>query len=77
MNRLRKGELAVASALLFDYINVTVGFRYLASQVAMTCKSVRRMFGTRAKPTVEGLFLVIKALERYERQRKLKARMRR
>ena len=45
VNELLAGDLAVGKALLRDYINATLGFERLGTEVDRSPKSLRRMLG--------------------------------
>ncbi len=74
MMHLRNGNLATAAAILFDYINVTISFKHLARKFKMPSRRLRHMLGPRGRPTLEGLFVVIKTLEAYEGLRERQAK---
>lgn len=66
VNALLSDEIAVAKALLKDYINATISFEPLAKRVHKNSKSLQRMFSSSGNPTAESLFSVIGALQKEE-----------
>lgn len=60
---LLNDEIDLAKSLLRDYINATIQFSTLASQLHKDTKSLQRMFGASGNPTARNLFAVIHALQ--------------
>jgi hypothetical protein len=60
---LLNDEIDLAKSLLRDYINATIQFATLASQLHKDTKSLQRMFGASGNPTARNLFAVIHALQ--------------
>jgi DNA-binding phage protein len=66
VNELLAGDMAAGKALLRDYINATLGFERLGSEVGRSSKSLQRMLGPSGNPTAENLLAILKALQAYE-----------
>jgi DNA-binding phage protein len=66
VNELLSGELGAGKALLRDYINATLGFEQLGTDVGRPAKSVQRMLGPSGNPTAENLLAILKALQDHE-----------
>lgn len=66
INELLSGDLAAGKSLLRDYINATIGFEQLSSDIERPAKSLQRMLGPSGNPTAENLFAMLKALQEYE-----------
>jgi len=58
-----RGELEVATILLLDYINATVGFETVGDAVEKSPKSLMRMFSQDGNPNAKNLFCVIQYLQ--------------
>ncbi|MES2605909.1 MAG: transcriptional regulator [Pseudomonadota bacterium] len=63
---LLEGEVAVGRSMLRDYINATIGFEELASEIGIPAKSLHRMFGANGNPSITNLISVITALRQAE-----------
>lgn len=63
---LLDGDVAAGKQLLRDYINATVGFEALGSQVKTSPKSLHRMFGPKGNPRADNLFRILAVLQRAE-----------
>lgn len=66
INELLAGNLTAGKALLRDYINATLGFERLGSEVGRPPKSLQRMLGPSGNPTAENLIAILKALQAHE-----------
>lgn len=66
LEAMLSGEIAVAKAILRDYINATVGFSGLAEATHIPSKSLMRMFGPTGNPRAENLFEVVSFLQHRE-----------
>lgn len=60
---LLDGDLATGKALLRDYINATIGFEVLATEIGKDSKSIHRMLGPKGNPTAENIFTIVKTLQ--------------
>ena len=60
------GDIALAKAILRDYVNATVGFAKLAEATHIPPKSLMRMLGPRGNPRAENLFEVVGVLQQRE-----------
>jgi DNA-binding phage protein len=60
---LLSGDVDTGKSLLRDYINATVGFDELASEIGTPSKSLMRMFGIQGNPRADNLFSVIGHLQ--------------
>ncbi len=67
VNELLTGDLEAGKAMLRDYINATITFDRLATELDKPSKSLQRMLGPRGNPTAENIFALIKALQQAER----------
>jgi DNA-binding phage protein len=66
LEEMLSGKIAVAKAILRDYINATVGFTRLAEATKIPSKSLMRMFGPAGNPRAENLFEVVSFLQHRE-----------
>lgn len=66
VERMLEGDLRTGKAMLRDYINATVGFEKLASQLKKSPKSVMRMFSEGGNPRAENIFSIIHTLGKRE-----------
>lgn len=57
------GELDVGKSLARDYINASLGFEELGRRLAMSPKSLMRMFSADGNPQASNLFAVLDALQ--------------
>jgi DNA-binding phage protein len=64
VEQLLAGDVETGKHVLRDYINATVGFEKLATEVGKPAKSLMRMFSARGNPTAESLFAVISHLQK-------------
>ena len=58
------GEIEVGKSMIRDYINATVGFEAVASDIDKSPKSVMRMFSASGNPNTGNLFGVLASLQR-------------
>ena len=65
IDALLNGELDLAKGVLRDYVNATLGFEKLSSQVKIPPKSLMRMLGPMGNPQASNLFAIIAALQRH------------
>ncbi len=63
---LLAGDVETGKTLMRDYINATVGFEKLGSEVEKSPKSLMRMFSTSGNPQARNLFEIIGYLQKYE-----------
>lgn len=66
VNELLAGNLAGGKAMLRDYVNATLGFEALATELGRSNKSLQRMLGPSGNPTAENLLAMLKALQDHE-----------
>lgn len=66
INEMLSGDLGAGKALLRDYVNATIGFEQLASEVERPVKSLQRMLGPSGNPTAENLVTILKVLQEFE-----------
>jgi DNA-binding phage protein len=59
-----EGDLETGNIILRDYINATVGFEKLSSEIGAPSKSLMRMFSSSGNPTAKNLLAVISYLQR-------------
>ena len=57
------GELDVGKSLARDYINASLGFEELGRRLAVSPKSLMRMFSADGNPQANNLFAVLDALQ--------------
>lgn len=57
------GELDVGKSLARDYINASIGFEELGRRLAVSPKSLMRMFSTNGNPQASNLFAVLDVLQ--------------
>jgi DNA-binding phage protein len=60
------GDVAMAKAILRDYINATVGFNDLAEATHLSPKSLMRMLAPAGNPRADNLFEIVSVLQRRE-----------
>ena len=58
------GEIEVGKSMIRDYINATVGFEAVASDIDKSPKSMMRMFSASDNPNTGNLFGVLASLQR-------------
>lgn len=58
------GEVDVGKSMIRDYINATVGFETVASDIDKSPKSVMRMFSAAGNPNTGNLFGVLASLQK-------------
>ena len=63
---LLAGDTETGKIVLRDYINATIGFEELASQIGKPSKSLMRMFGPKGNPQARNLFDVIGCIQKHE-----------
>jgi len=66
VNEILSGDLAVGRALLRDYVNATLGFEKLGTEVGKSEKSLQRMLGPSGNPTAENLIAILVVLQEHE-----------
>ena len=66
VNEILSGDLGAGKALLRDYVNATIGFEQLSSEVERPVKSLQRMLGPSGNPTAENLVAILKVLQEHE-----------
>jgi len=59
-------DLETGKALLRDYVNATVGFEELGTELDMSPKSLMRMLSGTGNPRANNLFAVLSHLQRRE-----------
>lgn len=57
------GDIGTSKAMLRNYINATVGFEKLGTNVGKSPKSLMRMFSIKGNPRADSLFPVISYLQ--------------
>jgi DNA-binding phage protein len=62
-----EGDVATGKLLLRDYINATVGFEGLATELGKNPKSLMRMLGEGGNPRADNLFALFSALRTREK----------
>ncbi len=63
---LLAGDIDVGKAVLYDYINATIGFDELSRVIGQSSKSLIRMFSPSGNPQARYLFAVIYHLQDQE-----------
>jgi len=66
VNEILTGKLATGKALLRDYVNATLGFEKLSTEVGKSEKSLQRMLGPSGNPTAENLIAILVVLQEHE-----------
>jgi len=56
-------DIETGKAILRDYINATVGFEEIASEINKSSKTVHRMLAPNGNPTTENFFGIMSAIQ--------------
>ena len=63
---LLAGETDIGKSMLRDYINATIGFQSLATDIDKTHESIMRMLSTAGNPRTNNLMEIFEYLQRSE-----------
>jgi len=63
---LLAGETDIGKSMLRDYINATIGFQSLATDIDKTPESIMRMLSTTGNPRTNNLMEIFEYLQRSE-----------
>lgn len=66
IDTLLAGDMETAKSLLRDYINATVSFEKVATELNKDSKSLQRMLGPRGNPRMDNLVALLHALQKKE-----------
>lgn len=58
------GDVEAGTAVLFNYIQATIGFEQLETETGLPCPNLIRMFGPQGHPQARELFAVIGHVQR-------------
>jgi DNA-binding phage protein len=63
LSSLLDGDIAMAKAVMRDYVNATVGFARLSEGTNLPSKSLMRMLGPSGNPRADNLFEIVRFLQ--------------